>query len=203
VSAADWSNAGQGSLDFFADARAALLAAGPQPGVAGRSIWAAAARAEHGPCLLFDEVREALGHDVWELDYTAPGRRYGNGPELTPGRCVATVMSCDTRPYDVGGMEGLVYRGGCLGCDWEGPVRDDEDPAVEDACDHAWPGWRDFPLVANPKTPKAIAKVKALYDEHSPGWSSGDAPLRSNRKGRHYWSPTFDRWDIAAGGADQ
>lgn len=70
-----------------------------------------------------------------------------------PSRCLPTVLhanlqDCDhagRRCYDVGG---LVYRGACYGCTWESPsIRGRVSEAVEDAHDHAWPGWRDLPIV--------------------------------------------------------
>lgn len=93
-------------------------------------------------------------------------------------------------------LHGLLYRGACrkTGCDWEGPVRDDENTAVEDGMDHAWPSWRDRPAVprmpdlgGNPnpygkarKTLDAwIAEVNAVYPD---GWLESGGPIRTLRR---------------------
>lgn len=112
-------------------------------------------------------------------------------------------------------FRGLKYRGACrkTGCDWEGPARDREGPAVEDGMDHAWPGWRDLPAVprapdlgGNPnpygkarKTLDAwIAKVNAVYPA---GWLEGGGPICTARTGlgtRHVEAATpYGGYDLA------
>ena len=85
---------------------------------------------------------------------------------------------------------GGVYRGACLHCTWEGPLRDGENAAAEDAHDHAWPGWRELPLVPrrpdtasnSQKTSAAlrnwIARVNAAYPA---GWLEASGPIRTSR----------------------
>ncbi len=127
---------------------------------------------------------------AWSIYTTCPTKR--------TTRCQATVLSADTRRYSASqkwpacGCEQineLMYRGACLGidCDWEGePHPLNENAAVEDAMDHAWPGWRDVPIV--PRVPfaannateqKWLNKVTPLYPE---GWIENGGPIRTQRE---------------------
>lgn len=81
-----------------------------------------------------------------------------------------------------------VYRGGCLGCDWEGEEHTKEGEAAEDAHDHAWPGWRDRPAVlSRPATAEYdkkslnrwVASVRQAYPD---GWLDHGGPIRTIRK---------------------
>ena len=151
------------------------------------------------------------------------------------GRHEATVLICDLRradrwdrqsqqrvplpPPPCGHDGDLLYRAVCRmpGCDWEGPehparVRPGENLAVEDGMDHAWPGWRDLPVVArvpehggNPDTKKArqtlgawAAKVNAVYPEN---WLEDGGPIRTQRSGlgtRHVECSTpYGGWDLS------
>lgn len=56
-------------------------------------------------------------------------------------------LRCDHHDHDCFCGGDLVYRGASRHCYWEGPLRDCENPAAEDADDQAWPGWRALPLV--------------------------------------------------------
>ena len=77
----------------------------------------------------------------WQIGITQPGGQFGDQQTtLEPGRCRPTVE-------DAHDDNGMAYRGACLGCGWAGIPRRDENVAVEDAHDHAWPGWRELPLV--------------------------------------------------------
>ncbi|GAA1768592.1 DUF6349 family protein [Nonomuraea bangladeshensis] len=69
-----------------------------------------------------------------------------------------------------------LYRGACLGCDWEGETRQSGGDAVEDAHDHAWPGWRDLPAVKPPKSNHArwLVEVGRAYP---PGWLEAGGPI--------------------------
>jgi len=103
--------------------------------------------------------------------------------------CQPTVIHADLRrwrgdePCGCPVREWLSYRGACTGCAWEGPDRDAENPAAEDACDHAHPGWRDAHVV--PKWPherKAQERwwqqVRPLYPD---GWLENGGPIRTLR----------------------
>jgi hypothetical protein len=86
-----------------------------------------------------------------------------------------------------------VSRGICLGCGWSGPIRDNERGgshlAVEDAHDHAFPGWRELPVV--PKRPewgegqaarKAMARwVEHMHEVYPADWLERGGPIRTDR----------------------
>lgn len=100
------------------------------------------------------------------------------------------ALHCDHYDNQCSCVGGGVYRGACLHCTWEGPLRDEENTAAEDAHDHAWPGWRDLPLV--PRRPDAavtrkqtssalrrwIDQVNAVYPT---GWLESGGPIRTRR----------------------
>ncbi|WP_327393793.1 DUF6349 family protein (plasmid) [Streptomyces sp. NBC_01186] len=71
------------------------------------------------------------------------------------------------------------YRGACLACTWEGEERTGrtaDRAAVEDAHDHAFPGWRTLlPLLgpARQDNTRAWALARALYPPH---WLDAGAP---------------------------
>lgn len=107
-------------------------------------------------------------------------------------RCYPVILSADLRPFVTGhiGPGGLLYRGECTGCDWEGPVRGCEAEAVEDAHDHSWPGWRDLPIVPRPPNvgmnPKArhaaVQKWLAEVTKVMPaGWIETGGPIITER----------------------
>jgi hypothetical protein len=123
---------------------------------------------------------------------------YGWGAQTTPAdRCQAAILTADLRgsdgieaSCDCTKAESLLYRGACCCCNWEGPERCRENPAAEDGLDHAWPGWRDLPVV--PRMPDSngprdkyardqwTASVISLYPD---GWLEAGAPIRTLRKG--------------------
>jgi hypothetical protein len=78
----------------------------------------------------------------------------------------------------------------CPGCGHQGPIRSDENEAIEDACDHAHPGWRTMPLLEPypyelTKRPRWEAAARAAYP---PGWFEREGPVREQRGpigGRH------------------
>jgi len=111
-----------------------------------------------------------------------------------------------------------VYRGACLRlhCTWEGPLRDGENAAAEDAHDHAWPGWRELPLVPrrpdtasnSQKTSAALrhwmSHVNAVYPA---GWLQSGGPIRTRRNTygtRHVPNHTgFGGYDLCGEITDQ
>ncbi|HYB35296.1 MAG TPA: DUF6349 family protein [Mycobacterium sp.] len=84
--------------------------------------------------------------------------------------CRPTILSadlcCDHHNQNCSCVGDIVYRGACLHCDWEGPLRDCENTAAEDAHDYAWSGWRDLPLVPRPPN-------RAPTPSRSRRWPSG------------------------------
>lgn len=129
-------------------------------------------------------------HECVPLDCDLRRHRYQNGTWEPVPPC-----GHDAGAETGDGWRGLLYRGACrkAGCDWEGPVRDRENPAVEDGMDHAWPGWRHLPPV--PKVPDQVgsgtskaamksveawtAKVIAVYPD---GWLEAGGPIRTVRE---------------------
>lgn len=116
------------------------------------------------------------------------------GATVATAACAPTVLMADLRcrhPDDgacccVGD---LLYRAACRHCDHEGPVRDSENAAAEDAHDHAWPGWRSLPLAPRPPqggssaARAAIARWgTALPDGYPPGWVEAGGPIRTRRR---------------------
>lgn len=145
---------------------------------------------------VFDQWAQDYGHfaslrrsHAWHAQIGA--MRVG-GQQPTDA-CRPTILTadlyCDHYNEDCFCVGDVVYRGACLHCTWEGPLRDGENPATEDAHDHAWPGWRDLPLV--PRRPdtatgtqqkKAITRwvqhVNAIYPS---GWLESGGPIRTSR----------------------
>ncbi|MFC7593569.1 DUF6349 family protein [Nonomuraea antimicrobica] len=73
------------------------------------------------------------------------------------------------------------------GCGHAGPLQEDENRAVEDGCDHAFPGWRSMPVVVHrPHTdkPQPLARwkegVRAVYPAE---WLDRQGPVRELRHG--------------------
>jgi hypothetical protein len=176
-----------------------------------------------GPCLYASPVRGLAArlaeYDLWGqvfgrfasgCDSHAWRPTAGAGWALSPAdyqmdRHEPFLLDCDLRrdhwkdtpvpPCGHHGDDWLIYRCVCRlpGCDWEGPERARENPAVEDGMDHAWPGWRALPAVprvpdygGNPNTGTAkkqlaawAAKVNAVYPEF---WLENGGPIRTLRK---------------------
>lgn len=105
-------------------------------------------------------------------------RLQGNVAEAV---CQAACSDCD-RPV---GEEHIVARGS-----------DAENKAVEDALDHAWPGWRDQPVVEKPRgqmtksqQSRWAEQVRAVYP---PGWVDAGGPIITWRDGAgHRHVPEF------------
>lgn len=128
----------------------------------------------------------------FEVAITHPGPGgFGvmGGVDLPTPRCCPTVFS--RSPSRQNGDSGrMQYAGACLGCGWgQGPF-DTENEATEAAHDHAFPGWRELPIVDEPRftsSPAQLAKRRRrLADELTPAYpqdwlDSGFAPMRTRR----------------------
>jgi hypothetical protein len=192
-------------LDLFAAIEDAKLEAptlsiygSPARGLVARAAEAAAWREEYGR---FGYL--ARSH-AWTVHITRP--------ESPTERCQPTVLSADLRchcdrfdhdrePCCCVGE--LMYRGACRGCGWEGQPHDEENAAAEDACDHAWPGWAELPVVAGvpeerKKRARWVETVTALYPV---GWLEDGGPIRTSRSksaSRHVPGRTpFGGYDLA------
>ncbi|MFI6290084.1 DUF6349 family protein [Nonomuraea sp. NPDC050790] len=112
------------------------------------------------------------------------------------GHCRTTVCSWTAEPGDPAPPTvkqpeyHLRYRSLCGGCGHTGPDRSEENAAVEDGCDHAFPGWRELPVMAErPYAGAALerweAEARAVYPA---GWFDRGGPVRATRRpmgGRH------------------
>jgi hypothetical protein len=207
-----------GQLDMFAEAEAAerqarlnrparCLYGSPARGLAARAADLQAWCAEFGGDLVL--VRS----HAWAVHITCP-------PGPTP-YCQATVLSAEAWPVrfaaspDCGSQhDRLTYRGACRNpaCCWEGPARDGENPAAEDACTHTFPGWEDLPVVDGPPcepdgnaaTNRWLARVTAACPE---GWIERGGPFRSWRgEHGHRHVPARTPWggyDLAVPGSPE
>lgn len=158
-----------------------------------------------GPCI-FEGTGDQRGAVARQAMFDAWVARYGRFGSLgrshalvtemgvaAAERCQATVMHATIGLEDGVRPDGcqcppewshLVYRAACRGCDWECPsVHHRENPAAEDGLDHAWPGWRDVPVVKSPPAEKvALEKWKAtVVTVHPAGWLEAGGPIRTQR----------------------
>jgi Family of unknown function (DUF6349) len=169
-----------GVLEAVAQDRPPLcLYDSPARGLRARGAEFAAWQEEHG------RFGSALRAHAWRPV------SFGDADAPT-ARCQASVLSADLRPDASYPMacactraDALLYRGACRGCDYEGPPRDGENPAAEDALDHAWPGWRDLPVVAPvPGDPKVKARwTEDLRQAYPVEWLEAAGPIRTWRTG--------------------
>lgn len=173
-------------LDLFADIEAAAVqrafdeassiygtdARGYFQRLAAAAMWTTA----HGH---FDSIHRS---HAWHAACGSPDQ-----PAAATATCRPAVLTADLRcshyDEDCSCVGSLVYRGACLHCDWEGGVRADENTAAEDAHDHAWPGWRDLPIVPRrPENPKAQPRwVETVQDAYPAGWLEAGGPIRTDR----------------------
>lgn len=109
-----------------------------------------------------------------------------------PAHHAPTLLS-RSRPTGRRGDE-QEFRGGCLTCDWEGPVHrgsgygDGDNEAVEDAHDHAFPGWRTLPPITKVEDRWSVLQSRSrwaqLTSQYPAGWIDQDAPVLTWRRYR-------------------
>lgn len=107
-------------------------------------------------------------------------------PAETPARCRPLFRWWYVTEREAGSERygGLWYQARCRPCKWDGPERlKVVNLAVEDAMDHAWPGWRDQPVM--PEQPRGgqelkvwLAYARRIYP---PGWVDDRGPIRTLR----------------------
>lgn len=87
------------------------------------------------------------------------------------------------RPRSCECVGGWVYRGLC-DCGWASEIVTADGIAVEQWHDHAWPGWRDLPVVPRDFIePKRVDKLAVWLREFYGEWSSqSGAPIVTERK---------------------
>ncbi|MFJ8628581.1 DUF6349 family protein [Kitasatospora sp. NPDC093550] len=123
---------------------------------------------------------------AWHIRSGHPGGAYSDlGQELDqPEHHAPTLL---TRSRRTGRREEEEFRGGCLSCAWEGPVHrgdgygDGDNQAVEDAHDHAFPGWRELLPVTAVEDRRALPLDRGRWAQltscYPPGWLDRGAPL--------------------------
>ena len=132
----------------------------------------------------FDSIRASHG---WRPPFSTTG--YVRDQEYCQAEVLNASLDCDHYDDPCFCVGGRVHRGACSWCDWEGPTRTNETQAIEDAHDHAWPGWRDLPVL--PRWPdegtgkkKGVdrahwwATARELYPE---GWIEQGGPILTRR----------------------
>lgn len=123
---------------------------------------------------------------TWHIQPGHPGGAYCDlGHELDPPAHHTPTLLSRSRPP--GRRDEQEFRGGCLTCDWEGPVHrgdgygDGDNAAVEDAHDHAFPGWRTLPPITRVKDrweiPQSRSRWNQLTSQYPAGWVDQGAPL--------------------------
>lgn len=129
-------------------------------------------------------LQAASPAETWHIEAGHPGGAYSDlGHDTTPPQHHAPTLLARRVP---GGRDDE-YRGACLRCEWEGEARsgdrwkEAENAAVEDAHDHAFPGWRTLPSTAKNKErwdlPRNVRLWKQLTSLYPPGWVDQGAPL--------------------------
>lgn len=182
-------------LDLFGDADAAAAAARQLLRDQAPRIFAdPAAHGYFARLAAADTWVRLHGHFDWLRRSHAWNPEYTYRPEQPTGQCRPTTLAADLRcgcPTQGCSCVGdLMYRGACLSCTWEGEIRDDHNPAVEDAHDHAWPGWDSLPIA--PRRPEPghtpnhssamghwVDQVDAMYPS---GWLESGGPIRTARQ---------------------
>ena len=176
------------------------------PGV--RGYWARV--------VAFDAWVEGHGHfDCFALSHGWHKAIPNHDPDAPTADCRPTTLAADLRckhyRQECFCVSDLLHRGACLSCDWEGPARDRESRAVEDAHDHAWPGWRHLPCVSSPPERGTSAQQKKrtvsweadVNDVYPAGWLHAGGPIRTMRNGmgtRHVPGRTgHGGYDLCAG----
>jgi hypothetical protein len=136
-------------------------------------------------CEEYDHFGSLPRSHAWTRSITHPR----NPTEQCRPSCLSADVRCNSTRHRWDRGEGvpcycvgaLVYRGACRGCDWEGDPRGRENEAVEDAHDHAWPGWRGLPVIRTRK-PGAPHQAARWADEvalaYPPGWIEAGGPVR-------------------------
>ncbi|MFB4424687.1 DUF6349 family protein [Streptomyces sp. QL37] len=136
------------------------------------------ARTRHRP--------ESAGQ-AWHIQAGHPGGAYCDlGHELDPASHHAPTLLARSRPTGRRGDE-QEFRGGCLACEWEGPVHsgngfgDGDNEAVQDAHDHCFPGWRRLPPITTVEdrwaVPRSRSRWAQLTAQYPPGWINQCAPV--------------------------
>lgn len=140
----------------------------------------------------------------WEVAIWGP--KQSDAPGCRPTLLILDLR-CDVRPH----------RSNCLcvgdrldrmvcSCGWEGDPQASENAAVEAWCTHAWPRWRDLPILTSPFPDDAKKRDAWLRDALAAGYFAehleAGGPVRTARAsygGRHVPGRTpWGGYDLAA-----
>lgn len=139
-------------------------------------------------------LRPESAGQAWHIHPGHPGGAYCDlGHELDPPEHHTPSLLSRSQPTRRRGDE-QEFCGGCLACEWEGPVHrgdgfgDGDNEAVEDAHDHCFPGWRTLPPITTvedrwtvPQSRSGWAQLTAPYPA---GWVDQGAPVVAWRRHR-------------------
>ncbi|MEV7090115.1 DUF6349 family protein [Streptomyces sp. NPDC093085] len=125
--------------------------------------------------------------EEWHIRPGHPGGAYSDlGHDLSPPAHHAPTLLSRSKPTGRRGNE-QEFRGGCLICHWEGPIHrgggygDGDNEAVEDAHDHAFPGWRTLPPITRVEdrwaVPQSRNRWAQLTSQYPEGWVDQGAPI--------------------------
>ncbi|MER7043642.1 DUF6349 family protein [Streptomyces jumonjinensis] len=146
------------------------------------------------------DLRAVHACETWHIRYGHPGGAYSDlgHDTVPPSHHSPTLLT--RRMY---GRPGDEYRGGCLSCLWEGRPHTGGGSnralncAVEDAHDHAFPGWRDLPVVPDLKSSGSPYGSQRLWrqtaDLYPADWLDRGAPrlVRARRRGDAHDPPSL------------
>jgi hypothetical protein len=129
-------------------------------------------------------LRNQKAAETWHIQPGHSGGVYSDlGHELDPPDHHTPTLLSRSRP----GTRDDEFRGGCLHCDWEGPAHrgdrwgEADNSAIEDAHDHAFPGWRTLPSITKVKDRWEIPRNQRLWNQltalYPAGWVERGAPL--------------------------
>ena len=126
----------------------------------------------------------------WRIALTHPGDGWGPDGQVAatdnPAPCCRpTVEMRLGTPIE----EPCAYRGRCLGCGERGPVVGAENGATEWAHDHAFPGWRELPVVPRLPWSDTVSTQRRRTDVWRErievllpaGWLDRGGPIRTER----------------------
>ncbi|OON73233.1 DUF6349 family protein [Streptomyces tsukubensis] len=136
--------------------------------------------------------RPETAAQAWHIQPGHPGGAYSDlGHELDPPAHHAPTLLSRSRPTGRRG-EKQEFRAGCLACGWEGPVYsgggfgDGDNDAVEDAHDHAFPGWRTLPPINTVEDRWAVPRSRSRWAQfiarYPAGWVEQGAPVVAWRR---------------------
>ncbi|MBT2405601.1 hypothetical protein J7F00_19170 [Streptomyces sp. ISL-21] len=138
-------------------------------------------------------VQKQNAAETWHIQAGHPGGSYSDlGQDLTPPAHHTPTLLARSRP---GIQDDDEFRGSCLHCDWEGPTHrgdrwgEADNAAIENAHDHAFPGWRTLPPITKVKERWEATRSQRLWHQltslYPAKWVEQGAPLVVWSRYRH------------------